>query len=804
MLKKIKLISGQKTVLSALMITIMALVAALSGAAEQQTALANSPDNTAGVAGLHACGYAILDDDMQVQTHVVQIRWGAASSDIYEDVHVKLTASATGLTHIGAHHVGSKDGGVHQFPRIAQNHWPELVAGGDLDYWIYFVWTIPMDTDTDPPGEGDNEYVAVAVSEDGKRNCSRAFGFTAEPPVTVPGAPTADAYSPPGTPSSTPSQPPSFGIELIDSGANDGNIKLTWNTHPYSERVDLYRIWRRVSNNPYFVPLGDYPSHDQPTHDGDDHHAHDMPTGISHQPPVNHQHHAHRHIHTVDFCDTFENANCTDETTLNHSHAHNHSHSHPHEIEYTDADTAKLSATYEYRVEAWNEAGWGTDTAVRSVRKKDVNHRTTGTPAMSGIAIAGETLRAGPGYLADRNGTTNAVITYQWRRNRPGQGTTVVAGNVDTYTLTDADANHYIRVRGAFTQDDDGYPGDARDSRQMYVEFDDPLTLLVDKPASHDGNSFNFYVLFTEEPVMDAQRFRRMLNVTGGSISNIRKVWAEEWAATATPYSQADMSITIDETPPFGCGANDAVCSAVTTGKRLAFVFNGTVAYQASSNQREQQEESEQQDQVAATGKPSITGTPSVGQTLAVDTSGVSDENGMTNTSFSYSWNRTAGGTTTQVGTASSYVVTTDDQGKAISVRVSFTDDEGNAESVTSSSVNVPKPPLTASISSTVTSHDGNNAFVVRVSFSEQFPLSYKTVRDHLLDVTNGTVQKAKRTNPSSSENNRMWTITVTPSSSADVTARLKPTTDCSDTGSICTADDRPLTSNGAVTVRGP
>ena len=83
-----------------------------------------------------------------------------------------------------------------------------------------------------------------------------------------------------------------------------------------------------------------------------------------------------------------------------------------------------------------------------------------------------------------------------------------------------------------------------------------------------------------------------------------------------------------------------------------------------------------------ATGAPTISGTAQVGETLTADTAGISDEDGLENASFSYQW--LAGGTDISGATGSSYILTADEEGLTIKVRVSFTDDAGNEESMTS------------------------------------------------------------------------------------------------------------------------
>ena len=83
-----------------------------------------------------------------------------------------------------------------------------------------------------------------------------------------------------------------------------------------------------------------------------------------------------------------------------------------------------------------------------------------------------------------------------------------------------------------------------------------------------------------------------------------------------------------------------------------------------------------------ATGAPTISGTAQVGETLTADTSGIADDDGLTNASFAYQWQ--ADGADISGETGSTYSLADADEGKAISVKVSFTDDADNEETLTS------------------------------------------------------------------------------------------------------------------------
>ena len=113
-------------------------------------------------------------------------------------------------------------------------------------------------------------------------------------------------------------------------------------------------------------------------------------------------------------------------------------------------------------------------------------------------------------------------------------------------------------------------------------------------------------------------------------------------------------------------------------------------------------------------------------------------------------------------------------------------------------------PPLTASTVSVPTSHNGSGEFRFRIAFSEEFSLSYKTLRDHAFTVTGGTVAGVRRLDGDSDTRNIKWEISVTPDSNADVTVELPATTDCDAQGAVCTDDGTMLSSQLKFTVKGP
>ena len=108
---------------------------------------------------------------------------------------------------------------------------------------------------------------------------------------------------------------------------------------------------------------------------------------------------------------------------------------------------------------------------------------------------------------------------------------------------------------------------------------------------------------------------------------------------------------------------------------------------------------------------------------------------------------------------------------------------------------------LTARTSQVPASHDGNAAFTFELRFSEEFGLSYKTLRDHAFDVTAGEVIKARRLERGK---NAGWEITLQPDGDGTVTIVLPIPTHCAPAGAICTQDDKKLSNRLEMTVSGP
>ena len=231
---------------------------------------------------------------------------------------------------------------------------------------------------------------------------------------------------------------------------------------------------------------------------------------------------------------------------------------------------------------------------------------------------------------------------------------------------------------------------------------------------------------------------------------------------------------------------------------RVTFTDRGGYAESLTSAETEAVTNNDSASNTPATGLPTISGTAQVVETLTADTSGIDDADGLDNVAFSYQW--IASDADTAGATGDSYTLVEADVGKTIKVLVTFTDRGGYAESLTSEAtaeVVAAPTPLTAGFKNAPESHSGEDAFTFRIAFSEPISISYKTLRDHSLEVTNGSVTKVKRVNGSSD----LWEITVDPDSDGDVTITLPVTDDCTAQGAVCTGDGTKLSNRLELTV---
>ena len=399
------------------------------------------------------------------------------------------------------------------------------------------------------------------------------------------------------------------------------------------------------------------------------------------------------------------------------------------------------------------------------------NREATGQPAIGGTPQVGKTLTADTAGITDADGLTNVSYEYQWLAS----GTDIDGATGPSYVLTSSEQGQTIQVRVTFTDDADN--DESLTSAATETVLARPNTSAAGAPT------------ISGTPQVD-----ETLTADTSAISDedgLTKVsWSYQWTAggtdiegaTSSTYTLvfADQGKTIKVKVSFTDDANNA--ETLTSVATLAV---------ASAPNRE------------ATGQPTIGGTPQVDADI---------DGGH----LAHSRRGRAGPTSTfelpvdrrRVGHRRGHRLhlhpDCQEQGQTIQVQVTFTDDRGNAESLTSAATDAvaAKPtPLTVRLKAAApASHDGSSEFTFEIEFSEEFGISYATLRDHAFNVTGGSVEKAQRTDKPS---NIPWRIEIKPQGTGDVTVELPATTDCNADGAICTGDGRKLSNSLSFTVSG-
>ena len=275
------------------------------------------------------------------------------------------------------------------------------------------------------------------------------------------------------------------------------------------------------------------------------------------------------------------------------------------------------------------------------------NTNDVGTLTISGTASEGDTLIAS---VADADGIEGVVITYQWQA-----GTVVIAdATSNTYTLTRAEVGKTITVTASYT-DQHGTT--------------ETLTVTTDVIIYAGGT-----VPDNSMPVGLPQIFgtptqgAKLVAVIGGikDADGADGPFTYQWLGAGSAISGATDTFLVLTQAQVGQTITVTV-SYTDGGNHLETLTSVATAAVTNTND-------------APTGLPTISGTPTQGETLTADTSTISDADGLG--SFNYQWQ--AGTDDISGATSSTFVLTQDQVGQTITVKVSYTDGGGTTETLTS------------------------------------------------------------------------------------------------------------------------
>ena len=454
---------------------------------------------------------------------------------------------------------------------------------------------------------------------------------------------------------------------------------------------------------------------------------------------------------------------------------------------------------YAVRVIATNDVGDGpASTEAKGTPAGGVseaeNSAPTGLPGIGGTPQVDQTLTADTSAISDEDGLTSATFEYQWIAG----GTEIDGATGSTYTLTASEQGQTIQVRVTFTDDANNEETLTSEATAEVTAAPAPLTgAFHDLPDSHDGSAaFTFRVLFSEDVGVSYVNMRDdAFSLSEGGVTGARRVdgRSDLWEITVEPDDNSDVGITLPANR--SCATTGAICTRGDSPRQLTNSPTATVTGPAEAPPAN----------TSAAGAPTISGTPQVEQTLTADTSSITDEDGLTNVSYSYQW--IAGGSDIAGATGSTYTLTSSEQGQTVQVRVTFTDDADNEETLTSAAtvaVAAAAPaPLTASLPDSrfqSARHKGaDDRPQVIVAFSMAVASFEKTTPS--LSLTGAAVRSVRQHEEDGLEN--AWIFFLDPDGSGDIVFSLVTDQACG-SGGICTEGGTTLSLEVQVTLPGP
>ena len=429
-------------------------------------------------------------------------------------------------------------------------------------------------------------------------------------------------------------------------------------------------------------------------------------------------------------------------------------------------------------------------------QQQAANNPATGAPTINGTARTGETLTATTTGISDADGLAGASFTHRWMAD----DTEISGATGSSYTVTDGDVGKAIRVRVSFTDD----AGNAENLTSAATTAVASSALRLEAAAVDGATLTLTYNNDLDQGVtLPASAF--MVTVAGNTRS-VSGVSVSGRAVTLTLASAVESgeAVTVSYARPDGPNfIRD------TQGNRAGSFSGETAANNTAGSTDTSQRSDSSEPEAQAPGAPrNLRAATGNSGELAVSWDAPTSDGGSEITGYRVQWKESSGSwdtpanvsETTVTGTAHTITGLTD--GTEYSVRVQAVNSEGGGEaSPEATAAPVNPTPLTAEFLDTPESHDGSAAFTFELRFSEEFILSYKTLREHAFTVTGGEVDNARRLEPGK---NLRWEITFTPDGDAGVTIALNATTDCSAEGAICTSDSRMLSGGPELVVPGP
>ena len=488
------------------------------------------------------------------------------------------------------------------------------------------------------------------------------------------------------------------------------------------------------------------------------------------------------------------------------------------EFASTDASTREGDSVVQFQ---WNDPGLdlpeGEEVAVR-LSAPDDNTPATGEPTISGTAKVGETLTADTSGIGDADGLTNVSYRYQWVVN-DGETDADIEGATDsTYTPSVSEVGKTIKVRVTFTDDADnaetltsaatdtvaatkpGVPGHLN----VFPHDTGALDVYWEAPASDGGSAITGYKVQWKETadswdtpadVSEATASGTIHTITGltDGVEYTVRVRATNGVGDSLPSAEKPGTPRETQAPQMVRPSVDGATLRVLYDEGLdegsaplADAFDVRVACTCDGTTWRDEEAKRAVENVSVDGSTVV---------LTLVSAATSED--VVVVSYTPPSDAAAARIRDLAGNAADGFNSTEVFNDTDEVAES--EEDGEAEEATETDT-----PLTVSLENSPGSHNGTDVFTFEIRFSEEFGLSYKTLRDDAFTVVGGEVKKAQRMDRDSNTPNIWWLITVEPGGNGDATITLPATTDCTDDGAICTGDGRKLSNSLNFIVSGP
>ncbi len=317
-----------------------------------------------------------------------------------------------------------------------------------------------------------------------------------------------------------------------------------------------------------------------------------------------------------------------------------------------------------------------------------VTNLTDSRVIISGTAQVGQTLTADTSDIAEKEGTPKGAYSYQWLADDKD----IEDATGSTYEVSDEDEGRTIKVK--VTSTDDGGKEETLTSAATAEVAASPNRVPTGQPTINGIVQVGETLMVDTSVIADQDGLENVV---------FSYQWVRNDGTSDTDIPDATESTRTLGTDDEGKTLKVRVSFTDDADNEETLTSEATVTVAPRPNSQ-------------ATGAPAINGTAQVGETLTVDTSGISDDDGLTNVSYTYQWSANDGASHSNIqdATGSSYTLVDTDVGSTIKVAVAFTDYEGNEETLTSTA--------TAAVAATVPGGPGAPTVAVNDTGKLDFP----------------------------------------------------------------------------------